>query len=82
MKRLLLSSLIVGFASVMSVSVANATPGQCVYSPFGGFCDSYNWADGSFYHCESALGFSNCYQACIGADGRPFPTDINPNTPC
>lgn len=63
-------------------AVANSTPGQCMYSPWGGFCDSYGWQDGSFQHCESALGFSNCYQACIGGDGRPYPTDVNPATPC
>lgn len=60
----------------------HATPGQCMYSPWGGFCDGYSWVDGSFNHCESALGFSNCYQACLDGAGRPYPTDVDPGTPC
>ena len=61
---------------------ANALPGQCMYTPWGGFCDSYGWQDGSFNHCESAMGFSNCYQACHdAASNRPVPTDLDPNTP-
>jgi hypothetical protein len=73
-----------GLVSLMAFpAVAEATPGQCMYSPWGGFCDSYGWQDGSFNHCESAMGFSNCYQSCIDpASGRPFPTDMDPNTPC
>ena len=83
MKKLILSGLIAVFASVMSAPVTNAVPGQCVSTPYGGFCDSYAWQDGSFNHCESAMGFSNCYTACIDpASGRPFPTDMDPNTPC
>lgn len=72
----------VGLAGGVFSPSAGATPGQCMYSPWGGFCDGYGWADGSFNHCESALGFSNCYQACLGPDGRPFPTDTDIRTPC
>ena len=61
---------------------ASAVPGQCINTPWGGFCDSLPMADGSFQHFEWAMGFYNCYQACIGADGRPYPTDLNWNTPC
>ena len=62
---------------------AAALPGQCMGSPWGGFCDEYAWADGSFYHCERALGFSNCYQACLDpVANRSYPTDVDPRTPC
>lgn len=62
---------------------AAALPGQCLNTPWGGFCDSYGWADGSFQHCESALGFSQCYQACHDpVSNRAVPTDMNPATPC
>ncbi len=62
---------------------AAALPGQCMYTPWGGFCDEYAWADGSFYHCESALGFSNCFQACHDlVANRAVPTDVDPRTPC
>lgn len=66
-----------------SVPVANALPGQCFYSPFGGFCDTAQWPDGSYQHCESAMGFSNCFRACHDPvnNGR-YPTDYDPNTPC
>jgi hypothetical protein len=54
-----------------------------MYTPWGGFCDEYAWADGSFYHCESALGFSNCFQACHDlVANRAVPTDVDPRTPC
>ncbi len=61
---------------------ALAVPGQCINTPWGGFCDGLPAADGSFWHCESAMGFSNCYQACLDGAGRPFPTDYNFQTPC
>lgn len=52
---------------------ADAVPGQCVNSPFGGFCDGLPAVPGgTYYHCESALGFSNCYYV------RPVPTEVDP----
>lgn len=83
MKTLLVAlALAVGFVATLPVSEAKAVPGQCFYSPWGGFCDGLPQADGSFWHCENALGFSNCYQACLDGNGRPFATDYNFNTPC
>ncbi len=83
MRKLVLSGLAMMFASVMSVPVASAVPGQCVYTPYGGFCDSYGWADGSFSHCEGAFGFSNCFRACHDpVVNRAVPTDLDPRTPC
>lgn len=70
-------------ATVAFAPPAAALPGQCAWSPWGGFCDEYAWADGSFYHCERALGFSNCYQACHDpVTARAYPTDTDPRTPC
>lgn len=62
---------------------AQALPGQCFNTPWGGFCDSEQWADGSFNHCEGAMGFSNCFRACHDplGNGR-IPTDYDANTPC
>lgn len=66
---------------------ASALPGQCWSSPFGGFCDTDGWSDGSFNHCEST-GFggsfySNCYRACHDiATARAVPTDSDESTPC
>lgn len=77
----------VGLAAGVFSPSAGALPGQCVYSPFGGFCDGQPWADGSFNHCESSgfggFQYSNCYQACHDmATARAVPTDLDPNTPC
>ena len=72
----------IGLASGVFAPPAAAVPGQCIMTPWGGFCDNPPMADGSFWHCEGAMGFSNCYQACLGADGRPMPTDLNWSTPC
>lgn len=73
----------VGLAGGVSAPPAGALPGQCMSSPWGGFCDEYAWGDGSFYHCERALGFSNCYQACHDPiANRAYPTDVDPRTPC
>lgn len=52
---------------------AHATPGQCSQSPWGGFCDSFGQrGDGSYYHCENVLGFSNCFWV------RPVSVDVDP----
>ena len=68
----ILSALI--FAPFMAPGGANAVPGQCISTPWGGFCDSpYVNQNGSFWHCENAMGFSNCYNACLDQAGRPYP---------
>ena len=72
----------IGLATGVFTPTAQAVPGQCTMTPWGGFCDNPPAGDGSFWHCEGALGFTNCYQACLGADGRPFPTDVDYTTPC
>ena len=66
---------------------ANALPGQCWNTPWGGFCDGPAQADGSFNHCESigfgGSRFQNCYQACHDpVSNRAVPTDLDWNTPC
>lgn len=72
-----------GLAAGVFSPEAAALPGQCMNTPYGGFCDSYGWADGSFSHCEGAFGFSNCYQACHDpVANRAVPTDLDPRTPC
>lgn len=72
-----------GLATGVFAPPAAAVPGQCLSTPWGGFCDNPPASDGSFWHCEGALGFSNCYQACIDqVSARPVPTDLNWNTPC
>jgi hypothetical protein len=72
----------VGLAAGLYAPQAGAVPGQCFDTRWGGFCDSYPWADGSFQHCESFAGFSNCYQSCLDPAGRPYPTDLDPRTLC
>jgi hypothetical protein len=78
---------VAGLFSLMAFpAVANSTPGQCWNSPFGGFCDQFPAADGSFMHCEhvgykSSL-YQNCFQSCVGPAGRLIPTDYDLQTPC
>lgn len=80
--RILAAIPLVG-AAILFAPPAAALPGQCVYTPWGGFCDEYAWDDGSFYHCERALGFSQCFQACHDpVANRAVPTDADPRTPC
>ena len=80
----LASSLII--AGLLVTPAALATPGQCWNSPFGGFCDELPDADGSFQHCEytgfGSSSYRNCYQACLDAGGRLYPTDYDSDTPC
>ena len=78
--KTLLITLTLGLGLFATAPVAEAVPGQCMYSPWGGFCDTAPASDGSFNHCESALGFSNCYRACLDANGRPYPAPAN--LPC
>lgn len=71
---------------LLAAPAALATPGQCWNSPFGGFCDELPDADGSFRHCEytgfGSSSYRNCYQACLDAGGRLYPTDYDFDTPC
>lgn len=73
----------VGLSAALGAPVAGALPGQCMYSPWGGFCDGAPAADGSFNHCQSAMGFSSCFQACHDPISNvAVPTDLDPRTPC
>lgn len=73
----------VGLAAGVFSPSASALPGQCMYTPWGGFCDGGPWADGSFNHCQSALGFMSCFQACHDpVNNVAVPTDMDPRTPC
>lgn len=72
-----------GLAAGVFSPPAAALPGQCMYSPWGGFCDAGPWDDGSFNHCQSAMGFSSCFQACHDPiNNVAVPTDMDPRTPC
>ena len=66
---------------------AAALPGQCIQSPFGGFCDDAAMSDGSFNHCERSgfgvFSYSHCFQACHDVvSARAVPTDMDMSTPC
>lgn len=66
---------------------AAALPGQCISTPFGGFCDGNAQSDGSFQHCENSgfagFSYSNCFQACHDpVTNTAVPTDTDPRTPC
>jgi hypothetical protein len=66
---------------------AAALPGQCIQTPFGGYCDGDAMSDGSFNHCESsgfgAFTYRHCFQACHDvASSRAVPTDMDMSTPC
>jgi hypothetical protein len=79
----LLAVALTGAFLTAAAPPAAALPGQCMYTPWGGFCDSAPWQDGSFQHCKSALGFSQCYQACHDpVANQAVPTDLDPRTPC
>lgn len=85
MRRALRAAVVaaVGLAAALTAPTAGALPGQCLGTPWGGFCDGYAWEDGSFQHCERALGFSQCYQACHDpVANRAIPTDMDIRTPC
>lgn len=86
MKRALRAAVVaaVVLAAALTAPSAGALPGQCMDTRWGGFCDGYGWEDGSFQHCERALGFfSQCYQACHDPiTNRPIPTDMDIRTPC
>lgn len=62
---------IVGAAVILS-GKALANPGQCFTSPWGGFCDGDMLPNGTYRHCEGAMGFTNCFYV------RPAPTSVDP----
>lgn len=74
--RRLLALTAIGAATVAgaiaSTPHANALPGQCTYSPWGGFCDGPANSSGVWQHCETVLGFTNCFLV------RAVPTDVDP----
>ncbi|OFB37936.1 hypothetical protein BA059_16695 [Mycolicibacterium sp. (ex Dasyatis americana)] len=51
---------------------AKAAPGQCVSTPFGGFCDGPMLPGGIYHHCEGALGFGQCFYV------RAVPVEVDP----
>lgn len=76
-----------GWLAAAPAPSAQALPGQCVSSPFGGFCDDQAWADGSFQHCENSgfgvFSYSSCFQACHDpVSNRAVPTDVDLRTLC
>lgn len=89
---IVLAAALIGVFSVpvTPAAPANAAPGECqnvMFAGFGGgYCDQAAVADGSFNHCETTAAFGisrqNCYQACLDESGRPYPTDMDPTTPC
>lgn len=86
MRRIAALSAAVLAAGVFAPTAA-ALPGQCIQSPFGGYCDGDAMSDGSFNHCESsgfgAFTYRHCFQACHDvASARAVPTDMDMSTPC
>ena len=89
-RRLLALSGVVmaaGWLAAASAPSAQALPGQCISSPFGGFCDDQAEADGSFRHCENSgfagFGYWRCFQACHDpVSNLAVPTDLDLKTPC
>lgn len=63
--------LVCGFLPFIA-GTAQANPGDCPQTPWGGFCDGSMGSDGTFQHCESVLGFSNCFRV------RPVDTSVDP----
>lgn len=84
------SITIASFGIAFGTPSAQALPGQCVTSGWGGFCDYDAWSDGSYMHKECGpFGICNSFRAChVDPDGAgPQPagrvaTDYDPNTPC
>ena len=87
MKIIALPLAALGLAAGLYAPTATALPGQCVSSPFGGFCDGPAAVDGSFNHCENSgfggFSYSNCFQACHDrVSNLAVPTDLDPRTVC
>ncbi len=77
----------VSLSAALTAPAAGALPGQCISTPFGGFCDGNAQSDGSFQHCENSgfagFSYSNCFQACHDpVSNTAVPTDVDPRTPC
>lgn len=87
MSRTLVVLAAVVLAGGVSAPPAGAVPGQCVSTPYGGFCDEPVQRDGTYLHTEqSGWGWwysSNAYRVCLRT-GEIFPATMNPdqNTPC
>jgi hypothetical protein len=64
-------------AALICSGRAYATPGQCVYSGFGGWCDGQyvDPATGIYEHCEWG-GFIVYTRNCFLV--RPVPVDVDP----
>jgi hypothetical protein len=64
-------------ASLIDAGRAWASPGQCVYSGFGGWCDGQyvDPASGAWEHCEWG-GFIVYTRNCFWV--RPVPVDVDP----
>ncbi|WP_301119889.1 hypothetical protein [Mycolicibacterium fortuitum] len=72
----LLALLTLGWIAAAGVATiatpeAQAAPGQCFTSPFGGFCDGDMLPGGVYRHCEGALGWSNCFYV------KPVPVEVD-----
>lgn len=59
-------------AAAVATGEAHAVPGQCVQTPWGGFCDGPMLPNGTYHHCEGAMGFANCFYV------RPAPVEVDP----
>ena len=83
-RRLALAgAAVLGLVAGLPAVPAQALPGQCWNSPFGGFCDTAPLSDGSFQHCLSFGGSSFCTQACHDpVSNQALPTDMDETTPC
>ena len=67
----------------VTAPTADALPGQCWNSPFGGFCDTAPMSDGSYRNCITYGSSSYCRQVCHDpVTNRAVPTDMDPDTPC
>lgn len=73
----------VGLSGGLFAPAAQALPGQCWNSPFGGFCDTNPLADGSYQNCITFGSSSYCQQVCHDSvTNRAVPTDMDESTPC
>jgi hypothetical protein len=72
---ILLGVIVAGIA--LCSGRAAASPGQCVYSGFGGWCDGQyvDPATGAYEHCEWG-GFIVYTRNCFLV--RPVPADVDP----
>lgn len=81
MKKFAVGLAITASACSIALSApAQASPGQCQGSPWGGFCDTDWWQDGSFMHGVNVMGFWSYQRVCDG--NPPINTDYDPRTPC